>query len=396
MELLQGTVIRYPWGTTDAIPAITGVPADGEPIAEYWLGAHPLSPSTMAGTTLDRVLAEHPELLGSATREAFGSTLPFLMKILSARHALSIQAHPDRSQAEAGWAREQTAGIALTASERVYKDDWPKPEIMVALTEFHTLVGFRDPRRTVELFDGLGLGTAADRVVGALKHRSGPAALQQAFLGLLTLTGERRDIVDEVLSVAMTRAGDADEVGDLARTALTLDETFTRDPGILAALLMNHVVLQPGEACYVEPGTLHAHMQGTGIEVMARSDNVIRGGLTSKHIAVDELVEVVDFGATHPEVLPGVQAGPGVWDYPTHCSEFDVWRLEADGTGPVPVPADGFPRIALVTRGRATFHCAAASLDVSLGQAVFIPAVDSGIRLSGDAQVFLSGPGISS
>lgn len=394
MQKLHGQVARYQWGTTDAISELLGIPTDGTPIAELWLGAHPSAPSSLGRRPLDEALSDDPSLLGSAA-ERFGGRLPYLMKVLSARHALSLQAHPSREQAEEGFAAEESRGVPRRSPVRVYIDDWPKPEIMVALSEFHTLAGFRNPLHTAELFEALGVADIAAPVLGPLSQRQGEAALQEVFLDILTLTGERRWMVDEVLAAAVRHRDDPDAVGEFARTALQLDEAFPGDPGILAALLLNRVVLEPGEALFVQAGLMHSHLSGTGIEVMANSDNVVRGALTDKHIAIDELVRIVDFTAGVPEVLQSVESAPGVWVYPTQAREFDVWRLEVTPDTPVLLPARGEPRIALLTRGSARFRAGGRVLDLEQGDSVFVAADDPEVEVSGDAQVFLSGPGMT-
>lgn len=394
MEHLRGTMVHYPWGTFERIHELLGTIPDGRPLAEFWLGAHRSGPSALATRTLDAALAEQPHLLGEASVGRFGAQLPFLMKVLSARHALSLQAHPNREQAEEGYAAEDGAGVSLTSPHRVYKDTWPKPEIMVALEEFHTLCGFRDPLRTAALFRELDSGPATARLVAPLHARGGEAGLQEVFLDVLALDEDRRDVVDAVLTSAEGHRDEDGELGTFARTALELNETFPRDPGILAALLLNRVELAAGEALYFPAGQMHAHLRGTGIEVMASSDNVLRGGLTAKHIAVDELVRVVDFTWCEPEVLTGTETSPGVWDYPTHCHEFDVWRLELDAGVPVALPDPTGARIALVTRGRVTVTDGERTLDLDSGDSVFIPADNPPVTALGDAQVFLAAPGL--
>lgn len=394
MRELHGHVMRYPWGTHDAIPAIVGLPTDGGPVAELWLGAHPLGPSLAGEEPLDRAIEADPTLLGQRCLDAFGPELPFLMKLLSARHALSVQAHPSREQAEDGFAREEAAGIALTSPERTYKDDWPKPEIMVALEEFHTLAGFRDPAESYALFEQLGVIEVLHEVVGPLVGRPGVAGLQEVFLDVLSLGDDRRDVVDQLLAAAVAHRDDPGALGDFARTALELDEAFPSDPGIIVALLMNRVVLGPGEALFVPAGLLHSHLRGTGIEVMANSDNVIRGSLTDKHVAVDELVGIVDFTHCTPEVVTGREVSPGVFVYPAECPEFDVWRLEPRGDARLELPGHGMPRIALVTEGTATFTDAAGPLPMKRGQSIFVPASNSPVTVTGDAQVFVSSPGL--
>ncbi|HHU39915.1 MAG TPA: mannose-6-phosphate isomerase, class I [Propionibacterium sp.] len=395
MEHLRGTLIHYPWGTFDTIHDLLGTEPDGRPVAEFWLGAHTIAPSALAETTLDKALELRPELLGVRSVTEFGPQLPFLMKVLSARHPLSLQAHPSRSAAEEGFAAEEAAGVPLTSPQRVYKDDWPKPEILVALEDFHTLCGFRDPAITIALFEALEAGPVVERIVGPLRARGGEAGLQEVFLQVLAMGEQQVDIVDAVLAASVAHRDEPGELGDFARTALELDDVFPRDPGILAALLMNRVELSPGRALYTPAGVMHAHLRGTGIEVMASSDNVIRGGLTSKHIAVDELVRVVDFGWSAPEVIDAAQTSPGVFDYPTHCHEFDVWRLELDPERPVVLPAPVDARIALVTRGEVTLDDGLRRLPLAKGDSVFVPANNAAVTATGDAQVFLAAPGLT-
>lgn len=394
MEHLRGTMVHYPWGNFETIHDLLGTTPDGRPLAEFWLGAHASAPSALGRISLDEALRQQPSLLGEASMDAFGPQLPFMMKILSARHALSLQAHPDRAQAEQGFAAEQDAGVPVGAPERIYKDAWPKPEIIVALSEFHTLSGFRDPARSAALVAGLGLGPGAQHLFAPLSARGGQAALQEVFLDLLAMDEARLGLVDEVLAAAMRLRDTEGELGQLARTALELDDVFPRDPGILAALLMNRVELSAGEALYTPAGRLHAHLRGTGIEVMASSDNVLRGGLTSKHIAVDELVKVVDFGWGTPEVLAGHENSPGVFDYPTHCREFDVWRVEVRHEATVTLPSPTGARIVLVTRGQARLASGQHSLELGSGDAAFIPADSAAVTASGDADMFLAAAGL--
>ncbi len=395
MQPLRGTVQRYAWGTRDAIPAILGRPADDQPVAEYWLGAHTSSPSLVDGRTLVDHIAAGPRVLGKRTREAFGEQLPYLMKLLSARHALSIQVHPSREQAIEGFARESRAGIPLNAPERTYKDTWPKPEVMIALEEFHSLAGFRDPHETAELFAALGVARQLGSVIGPLTERKGSAALAEVFLDVLSLGEERRHLVNETVAAAMHHRDDEGELGVFARTALELDAVFPADPGILAALLLNKLLLQPGEALFVPAGMMHAHLRGTGVEIMANSDNVIRGGLTSKHIDVSELVTVVDFNAWLPEILHPRQTRTGVFKYQTPCSEFEAWRMQVDAsTGPVRVPGRGSARILLATAGTCVLDDGHVRLELPHGQAAFLSADERDVYASGDAELYGTSSGI--
>jgi mannose-6-phosphate isomerase len=392
MQRLHGTLQHYDWGTTDAIPHLLGRSPDGRPYAEDWLGAHPQSPSRTATAPLDRLVSDDPALLGEKVQAAFGAQLPFLMKVLSARHALSIQAHPSRELAEEGFARENAAGIPLDAAERVYSDAWPKPEILIALAEFETLLGFRDPMTSAALFSGLGVSDELQGVIGPLTERKGPAALAEVFLDVLSLEGERARLVDVVVSAAMRHAQDRGPVGEFARTAIELDEVFPGDRGILAALLMNRLRLAPGEAVYVPAGRMHAHLRGTGIEVMGNSDNVIRGGLTHKHVDVGELVRVVGFEPEQPEVLHPVRSRPGVQRYRTPCREFDVWRL-APGGDAVPVPGEGSARILLAIEGELQLHGEDGPTALRRGESLLLGASERA-EVAGNGVAFASASGV--
>lgn len=395
MQLLQGTVQHYAWGTTDAIPELLGIPADGRPFAEYWLGAHHLAPSRLADATLAEVVHEHPEVIGEASRGTFGDQLPYLVKVLSARHALSLQVHPSRDQAKEGFARENAAGIAADAPERTYRDDWPKPEMMIALDEFHTLSGFRDPQRTAVLFESLGVADELASVIGPLTERKGPAALAEVFLDVLSLDGERARVSELVCAAAMQHKDADGELGEFARTVLELDEVFPAAPGILAALLMNRVVLQPGEALYVPAGHMHAHLRGTGVEVMANSDNVIRGGLTGKHVDVNELIKVVDFAPSEPVITRPEAVSAGVEAYPAPCPEFAVWRVTPSAaTGSIPLPGAGSARIVLAVAGEIELGDGTTGLALRKGESAFLAAAEESVQVSGDGTAFVTAAGL--
>ena len=395
MQVLHGTFQHYAWGTTDAIPELLGRPADGRPVAEYWLGAHPLAPSEVDGVRLDALVAGNPAVIGDASRAVFGDRLPYLVKVLSARHALSLQTHPSREQAEEGFAKENAAGLAADSPERTYRDDWPKPELLVALNEFHGLAGFRDPKRTAALFGGLGVADELASVIGPLTERKGSAALAEVFLDVLSLKGERARLSEVVCAAAMRRKDAPGELGEFSRTILELDEVFPTDPSIIAAALMNRVTLSPGEGLYVPAGQMHAYLSGTGVEVMANSDNVIRGGLTSKHVDVGELVRVVDFEPSTPKPITPVAARDGVEKYPTPCQEFDVWRVTPGSVpGTINLPGAKSARILLLTDGEVELTSGSDRLRLRRGEAAFIPATDPTATISGDGVAFMTASGL--
>jgi mannose-6-phosphate isomerase, class I len=391
LELI-GVRQSYPWGTKDAIPSLIGQAPDAKPWAEQWYGAHPLGDSpTPDGATLSEHLAQQPDQLGKAALMTFGRRLPFLMKILSAASPLSLQAHPTRQQAREGHARESLLGVPLGAPERSFKDDWPKPETIVALTSFEALVGFRDPVRTAQLFEDLGVGDALASVIGPLRDRDGSPALQEVFLDVLSLD-DRRHLVDEVLGAAVNHLDAPGELGLFARTAVEIDEYFPSDPGILAALLLNRFSLEPGQALALAPGVMHSYLRGCCIEVMANSDNVLRGGLTAKHIDVDALLHVVSFAPTPAEVLLP-SGSDGTYIYPTSFEEFELWLLQPTDGSPLQVPRSDSGRICLVASGSFELSGDGDPVVLKPGKAVFIGAGEA-IVARGEGQLFVAATGV--
>ncbi|WP_432558547.1 mannose-6-phosphate isomerase, class I [Granulicoccus sp. GXG6511] len=391
MQTLTGVIQDYAWGSLDGIPATLGTPQTGAPQAEYWLGAHPKAPSTLPdGTPLDAHLAERPALIGAATVSRFGPRLPFLLKVLSADRALSLQAHPSRAQAIEGYARENRDGVALDALDRNYRDDWPKPEAVIALTEFHGLCGFRDPAQTRALFAQLGLSATDDLMLPLAE----PDGIARVFLSFLALEDLYADVVAEVVDAARAALRTAEPGTDFhlfCTTAVELAEDYPGDPSLLAALMLNRILLQPGEAFFMPAGNLHAYLRGTGIEVMSNSDNVLRGGLTPKHIDVDELAQVLDFTPGFPGLIEPVEVAPGVLHYPTEALEFAVFQLtEPDES---PVPAQPSARIVLVTDGSFTLTVGGEELTLAKGQAAFLEAGEDA-TVTGAGQAFLAAGGI--
>ena len=391
LELI-GVRQRYPWGTKDAIPALLGRATDGQPWAEQWFGAHPLGDSpTPGGSTLSEHLAQDPDRLGKVSLMTFGRRLPFLVKVLSAASPLSLQAHPTRQQAREGHARESLLGIPLNAPERSFKDDWPKPETIVALTSFEALVGFRDPLVTAQLFEALGVGDALASVIGPLRDRTGSPALQEVFLDVLSLD-DRRHLVDEVLGAAVNHLDAPGELGVFARTAVEIDEFFPSDPGILAALLLNRFSLEPGQALALPPGVMHSYLRGTCIEVMANSDNVLRGGLTGKHIDVDALLHVVDFSPGPGDVLLP-SGSDGTYIYPTSFEEFELWLLQPTDGDTLQIPRGDSGRICLVASGSFELTGDGDPVVLKPGHAAFV-AAEEAVVARGEGQLFVAATGV--
>lgn len=386
---LHGTIQNYAWGSPTAIPRLFDMTATGEPVAEYWLGAHTSSPSTFDdGTGLDAAISREPGMLGSTGREEFGDRLPFLLKVLAAAEPLSLQSHPTRTQAEEGFARENAAGIALDDPARVYKDDWPKPEMVVALGEYHALCGFRDPAETLRLFDQLGLGGVFADLLAPLSNRDAEAGLAEVFLRILQLD-DRTGPMLELRAAAERHLDAGDATADFARVALRLVEHHEDDPGVIAGLLMNHVVLQAGQGVHLGAGNLHCYLEGLGVEIMANSDNVVRGGLTSKHIDVDELVRVVCFQPGEPDLVTPTEVSPGLQVYDAGEPEFCLWRFHVAPGQSVRVPAEDSARIVLVLDG----SVANGPVSLNRSESGFLPAGEKAI-LSGTGSGFIAASGL--
>jgi len=396
MDSLTGSVQHYAWGSTTALPAFMGVEPDGRPQAELWLGAHPSAPSQVGDQSLlDVIRADSEAVVGRAAVGEFGPQLPYLLKVLAAAQPLSLQAHPSRAGAEDGFAREERAGIARGAPTRLYRDDWPKPEMFVALGHVEALCGFREPDETYALFTRLGVPAATDLV--APLRGGGSEQLAEVFAQVLGLAEGEREVVAQVVTAAaeLIEGGDVDADAGLARfarTAVELDEHYPGDPGILAALLMNRMGFGRFQGLFLPAGNLHAYLQGIGVEIMANSDNVMRGGLTPKHVDVSELLAILDFTPGVPPLVDVVAEAAGVWRYRTPAPEFALWRLEAARAG-VTVPATATGRVVLVVEGAVEIGDGRLTRSLARGAAVFGYPGET-LTVSGDGTVVVAAPGI--
>ena len=371
MWQLTTSVRHYPWGSRTVIPDLLGQPSPADrPYAEMWVGAHPGAPSLLAdGRPLDKAIAEEPEaLLGGTVVEHFGPRLPFLLKVLAADTPLSLQAHPTTAQAEAGFAAEEAAGIPLDDPTRTFKDPYHKPELLLALTTFEALCGFRPVEESLHCLAKLQVPEL--RPTRAALARGG---LRAAVPQLLALEGSRREELVTAVAASAARfvAAHDPEVINTYRWAATLAEAYPGDPGVVISLMCNHLKLAPGEAVYLPAGNLHAYLSGAGVEVMASSDNVLRGGLTAKHVDLAALIEVLDFTDGKVPVLHPV-LGPGGLRYPVPVGEFDLTfcRLgESAGT----LTTSG-PQVLLCTEGRAVLTSADGEVVLEQGGSAFVPA----------------------
>jgi len=397
MKRLAGKIQPYAWGSTTAIPDFLGNEPTDDPQAELWLGAHPLAPSDVVteqgNKPLDAAIESDPRAwVGQVAVDRFGPRLPYLIKVLAAAQPLSLQAHPTREQAEAGFAREEAAGIPRDAADRTYRDDWPKPEALCALGDFEALCGFREPAETYELFAAVGVPAAVDLV--APLRNGGAAELEQVF-GTLLRMPNAQSLVSEVVRSAVLLATQPGEIGRFARTAAEIAGHFPGDPGILAALMMNRVSLSKYDAIYLPAGNLHAYLRGLGVEIMANSDNVLRGGLTGKHIDVDELLGLLDFTPGWAGPVPIEQESAAVYRYRTEAPEFGLWRVDVDQAPDegVAVPAYGSGRVLLCGDGSVTVRSSGADLGLGRGQSVFVKPDESAV-VRGSGALFVGAAGV--
>ncbi|WP_120005412.1 mannose-6-phosphate isomerase, class I [Nesterenkonia muleiensis] len=384
MYRLENHVRDYGWGAMTAIAELTGRDPSGRPEAELWIGAHPGSPSVVVhpparqGRRLDELIAEAAEHhLGSYAASRFGR-LPFLTKVLAAAAPLSLQVHPTEEQARAGYARERTVGLHPADPGSNYKDEHHKPEMLLALTDFVALCGFRQPREAAEDFHWLARSAnmsmqAADEA-GALATRLEAGDLTGVFADLLG--GPAREVtggVQQLVAAAPAAVAEAAAAASSLAEVPDLAGHYPGDPGVVISLLLNLVRLAPGQAIALPAGNVHAYLRGVGVEVMAASDNVLRGGLTPKHVDVAELLKTVDF---RPLPIPYVEPEPaagGTVVFRPGFAEFQLQRLDLDPGQAAPIEQHG-PAIILCTEGAAEVHATGASEVLVQGESLFLPA----------------------
>ena len=366
----------YAWGSTTLIPDYFGVPATGRPMAEIWFGTHEGSPARLVD--------------GNGTLEAAlgGIQLPYLLKLLAADSPLSIQAHPNSAQAAEGFARENAAGIGLQASDRNYKDDRHKPEMIVALTEFEALCGFKTEKQIRNLLESMLDPTDVSEGLKALVSHwldlfNSEDGLKKLFVDVTNRRGNLDGVTAELTQQANLSAQ--------FELAARLNLLYPGDPGVIIALFMNHVWLEPGEALFLPAGNIHAYLSGLGVEIMAASDNVLRGGLTPKHVDVDELQRVLNFEASVPELVKTRELAHGLVQFETPVDDFILYRANLSG---------GVVLADLNVPGSSIILCTAGEIAVSnsieervvlqRGEAAFIGADARLFSLAGSGTAYLA------
>jgi len=370
LSRITGVTKGYDWGSRELIPNYFGLEQSSDPISEIWFGTHPLGESQIIPS--EQSLSEH-----------IGGRLSFLVKILSAERALSIQVHPNSQQAKDGFDFEQAKGIPVEDPKRNYKDSSHKPEALVALTQFRALCGFRPKAELIQIFREFG---KTEEEFESLAHKlSSGSKLSDIFETLIS----SNELAQRVLKTVGSEQSDplAASARDLLERLLT---QFPEDTGALVAIMLNELSLEPGEAIYLPAGNIHAYLSGLGIEVMAASDNVLRSGLTSKHVDVPEVLKLADFSElVDPKVRPKKLA-EGLLEYPVQCSEFRIYKAEVSGKN---VLADlDLPASAIVvcTAGEVAVSTSLDEREVlSKSEVVFASGVKK-LSLSGSGTVFVA------
>jgi mannose-6-phosphate isomerase len=392
---LKNEIMPYAWGShTDLARFMGKKEPSPNPQAEIWMGAHPKAPSKVKEKGkwrgLDELILEHPkEILGEDLFASYGANLPFLFKVLAADQPLSIQAHPDRKQARDGYQAENAKKIPLEAFERNYKDDRHKPECICALTPFWGVCGFRPVAEMLPLLTSvwpekrrsdLDLFNKDDEI-----HQ-----VKTFFRFLMTLpTEELAGLLGHIGCASQTLGKD----NLIFKWIVQLQRRYPGDAGILSPLFLNLICLQPGEALFLQAGRLHAYFGGLGIEIMANSDNVLRGGLTPKHVDVPELLKVLDFTPAKPRLLKAEQHHDGAWRYPSKAEEFILGHIDVGPQTPYRCEdADLIsPQILLCAQGSARITLMAdkrSGATLSQGEAALIPHASGGYIIQGEARLY--------
>lgn len=405
MKYLQGRIRNYEWGSRDAIPALFRLPEGSGPVAEVWLGAHPSAPSIVDAPSSSTIISERelagdyskgdgldlltyissdPErVLGADVVRRSGIELPFLLKLIAPAQPLSLQVHPSREQAEIGFERENAMGIPLDAPNRNYKDRNHKPELVFALTNFEAIVGFRSPRRILGVLEGLG--TPLTNTLGQLiRERPDAGGVRAAFEYLLR--EETRPSSDEVAEVVAACAARDDEESPSPRADRivgVLAANYPGDPGVVASLLLNPVSLKAGEAMFTPAGTVHAYMSGIGVEIMAASDNVLRAGLTPKHMDVPELLEIVDTVAAPPIRIAPERVSPIQSTFYAPVDDFELSIIETRDAATLNRVRGSGPRIVLCLQGASEIQANGERIFLNTGQAAFVDAADGDLHVRG-------------
>ncbi|MFP4453106.1 MAG: mannose-6-phosphate isomerase, class I [Desulfosalsimonas sp.] len=391
--LLDNPVQKYAWGSKSAIQNLVGLEPDGHtPWAELWMGAHPKSPSRLEVNGqwmgLDQWISENPgAVLGKYAAETFEATLPYLLKILAADQPLSIQAHPDRKHAQEGFKRENRLGIPVEAPHRNYRDPWPKPELICSIKPFGAMIGFRKPDEIKELIKQFCPEMLGPEI-RMLKDQPDENGLKNFFYSIMTMENTRRK---KAIGEAMARTENPSSLE--ANWIRRLYKFYPEDIGVLSPAFLNLVTIEPNEAIFLAPGIIHAYLYGVAVEIMANSDNVLRGGLTQKHIDPEELMRVVNFSHGAVQRITPQPAGPCEMRYCTDAREFALSRLKISRKDKWQAPGIHSAEILFCIKGEAKILINATDfcLSIKAGQSALVPAAAGKYEIIGEAVLYRAG-----
>ena len=390
--LLKNTVQEYAWGSYTYIPELLGNDSPAStPQAELWMGAHPKAPSMVKCNgqwrSLAALIEKNPaEILGKAVAEKFDNRLPYLFKVLAAAKPLSIQAHPSLAQAKEGFERENRLGIPLAAHNRNYKDDNHKPECICALTSFWALNGFRKVSGILSLMEKI-CPQGLKRELDNLQMQPNSLGLKKFFQAMMTMDRKQQK---RIIADAITNAQKFKNNDQTYKWMIDLHNEYPADIGVFAPILLNLTCLKPGEAMFLPAGELHAYLNGIGIELMANSDNVLRGGLTSKHVDVPELLNALTFEERELNILSKEEINECEGVYFSRAEEFFLSIISVRDGKAYNSSTNRSVEILLCTNGDATITDLDKNdkIDLTRGRSIIIPAVLEKYRIEGKATLF--------
>ena len=392
---LKNTIQEYAWGSTHAIPNLLGkTNPDNRPQAELWMGAHPKAPSLAyqdgQWVALQKLIEQDPEnFLGPSVAHKFNHRLPFLFKVLAAAKPLSIQAHPDLTQARAGFHKENERKMPLDADQRNYRDDNHKPECICALTPFWALSRFRRIPRILAFLQQLDL-KQLNGLITDFKNRPTTRGLQQFYTSLMSLEQSQKK---RVVAEALQNAGHLTAERPEFEWMLKLADHYPEDIGVLSPIFLNLICLEPGQAIYLNAGELHAYLEGLGIELMANSDNVLRGGLTPKHVDVPELLRVLKFNDQDITLLAPEKAGANELVYRSPAAEFVLSVISLQNSSQYQSPLQRNVEMIICTRGDLTIVDSDLQAETRMpqGASVIVPAAVKHYRIEGQGICYKAG-----
>ena len=390
--LLENTVQEYAWGSYTAIPELLGNDSPAKvPQAELWMGAHPKAPSIATCDGKQRslldIVEKHPkEILGKKVAEKFQNRLPYLLKVLAAAKPLSIQAHPSLDQAKEGFEKENRLGIPYDAFNRNYKDDNHKPECICALSNFWALNGFRKIPDMMTLLQRI-CPPGMEKSLDFLRQRPDSIGLKRFFQVLMTMDREPQQ---QIIEDAVKNARQVKHEDRAYQCMIDLNQEYPLDIGVLSPIILNLICLEPGQALFLPAGTLHGYLKGVGIELMANSDNVLRGGLTPKHIDVKELLNVLNFEERDINILRRRSINPCEDRYDSIAEEFALSVITVKTGADYCRFAKKCVEILLCTDGNAvvTDFAETKQVNIKKGMSILIPAAVKQYSIKGDAVLY--------